>query len=123
MALDDPLLVVSALEVEERLSQLLDGLEPLDPEQVFLQRPDEPFGTTVAFWRTNEGGGTCGAKEADLLLKVAAHVLAAVIVADLQARRDVLTDGTEADPDRLADRLQRLEPVGAVAGMDTDTFG
>jgi hypothetical protein len=44
VALDDPGLDVGVLEDVERLAQVLDGVEAADPEQVFLERPDEPLG-------------------------------------------------------------------------------
>ncbi len=52
------------------------------------------------------------AEEADLTLKVVAHVLGAVIVAKGEAMGDVLGEGAEALAHRLPDRLQGLEAVG-----------
>ena len=52
--LDDPGLVVGSLEREERQTQLLDGREVADPQQVLLQGPDEPLGTAVAFGLAHE---------------------------------------------------------------------
>ena len=53
--LDDPALVVGLLERDERQAQLLDGVETPDPEQVFLQHPDEALGAAVAFGLADEG--------------------------------------------------------------------
>jgi hypothetical protein len=47
-SLDDPGLVVGLPERLERQAQLLDGVETPDPEQVFLQDPDETLGAAVA---------------------------------------------------------------------------
>jgi hypothetical protein len=47
VALDDPGVVVGLLERVERQPQLLDGVEAADPEQVFLQGPDEPLDAAV----------------------------------------------------------------------------
>jgi hypothetical protein len=50
-------------------------------------------------------------------------VLAAVVVAPLQAARHVLGEAAEALAHALADRLQRLEPGGALGGVDADGSG
>ena len=41
--------VLHCLNVSKRLSQLLDGFEGPHPQQVLVERSDEPFGVTVAF--------------------------------------------------------------------------
>src|SRR5260221_9138615 len=62
-------------QLEQGLTQFLDGLEGLHPQQVFLERADEPLGTAVAFRRPDEGGRTGDAEEGDLLLEVVGDVL------------------------------------------------
>ena len=62
--LDDPGLVVGLPERLERQAQLLDGVEAPDPEQVFLQHPDEALGAAVAFGLADEGRRACDAEEA-----------------------------------------------------------
>ncbi len=42
VALDDPGLVVAPPELQQRQAELLDGGEAPDPQEVFLQGPDEP---------------------------------------------------------------------------------
>src|SRR3954447_1449344 len=81
VALDQPGRVVGFPEREQRLPQLLDGLERSHPEQVFLQRADEPLGAAIAFRCPHEGGRTVDAEEGEFLLEVIGHVLGAVIVA------------------------------------------
>ena len=46
-----------------------------------------------------------------------------MVVAEPEAGGDVPGEGAEAPPDRLPDRLERLEPVGAAAGVDADALG
>ena len=46
---NQPAVVVGLPEREQRLPQLLDGLEGSHPEQVLLQRADEPLGAAIAF--------------------------------------------------------------------------
>src|SRR3954447_14890377 len=52
-----------------------------------------------------------------------ADVLAAVIVAQLEAGGDVPGERTEALAHRLPDRLERLEAIGAATGVDADALG
>jgi hypothetical protein len=63
------------------------------------------------------------AEEADLTLKVVAHVLGAVIVAKGEAMGDVLGEGAEALAHALTDRLECLEAIGAAAGVKADALG
>ena len=69
VALDDPFVVVGALELEDRLAEVLDGLEPPDPEQVLLERSAKALGAAVAFRCTDEGGRARRAEEAELVWK------------------------------------------------------
>jgi hypothetical protein len=52
MALDDPALVVPLTKFRKRLPQLLQVLERSHPEQLLIQRADEPFPSGC---RTNPG--------------------------------------------------------------------
>jgi hypothetical protein len=78
VALEDPGPVVRVLEGVERLAQLLDGLESADPEEVFLERPDEALGAAVALGLTDEGGRGLDAEEGELALEVVGDELASV---------------------------------------------
>ena len=69
MPFDQPGRVVGLAEREQRLTQFLDGLEGAHPEQVLLQRADEPFGTAIAFRGADEGGRTVDAEEGDSFWK------------------------------------------------------
>ena len=53
--LDQPSGIVGLTEFEQRLPQLLDGLEVPNPQQVLLQSSDEPFSTAISLGRTDEG--------------------------------------------------------------------
>src|SRR4051812_38315936 len=121
--LDDPALVVGSLERDERQAELLDGLEAAHPQQVLLQGPDEPLGAAVALRLAHERRRALDAEEADLGPEVVAHVPAPVVVAQPQAGGDVLGERAAALAHRLLDRLERLEAVGAPAGMDADALG
>src|SRR3954452_5344109 len=123
VALDQPGRVVGLPEREQRLPQLLDGLEGPYPEQVFLQRADEALGAAIAFWCPHEGGRTLDAEEGQFLLEVVRHVLRAVVVAHDQTAGDCLGEPAEMLPHPLADRLQSLEAGGPRMSVNADTFG
>src|SRR5512132_1962339 len=69
-------------------------------------------------WRTKEGE----AEEGDVALEVVGHIVRSVVVAKLQPRCHVLSDRAEVPAHTLADRLQGLEAVGALVGVDADAF-
>src|SRR3954452_22510088 len=121
--LGQPGRVVGLAEGEQRPAQLLDGGEAPHPEQVLLERADEPLGAAVPFGGPNERRRAVDAREAQLPLEVAGHVLAAVVVAEREAAGDLLREAAEVAPHPLAERLERLEPVGTVAGVDADALG
>src|SRR4051794_37452456 len=64
---------------EQRLSQLLDGLESAQPRQVFLAGADEPLGTAIAFRCPDEGGRTLDAEEGDFFLELVGPVPRSVV--------------------------------------------
>src|SRR5215207_2962776 len=123
VTLDQPGRIVGFPEREQRLPQLLDGLEGPHPEQVFLQCADEALGTAIAFWCPHEGGRTLDAEEGQFFLEMIGHVLRAVVVAHGQTAGDCLGEPAEVLPYALADRLQRLEAGGPCMRMNADAFG
>jgi len=52
---DAPVVVEAVGKVAERLVELLDGPESVQPEQLFLQGPDESLDASIAFGLANEG--------------------------------------------------------------------
>src|SRR5689334_74755 len=121
--LDEPRRVVDLAERDQRVAQLLDGLEGSHPEQVLLQGADKALGAAVAFRGSHESGRTLDAEEGKFLLEVIRHVLAAVVVADREGAGRVLCERPEVAAHPLADRLQRLKARRAESGMDADAFG
>ena len=63
VALAQPGHVVSLAERQQRTTQFLDGRKGPHPQQVFLERADEPLGTAIAFRCPDEGGRTLDAEE------------------------------------------------------------
>ena len=72
MALHDPGPVVGVLERVERLAQVLDGGEAADPEEVLLERADEPLGAAIALGLTDEGGRRLDPEEGEFGLESSA---------------------------------------------------
>ena len=55
MPFDQPSGVVALAEREQRLAQILDRVESLHPQEIFLQGSDEAFGTLPSGARTKAG--------------------------------------------------------------------
>jgi IS5 family transposase len=75
VALPQPGGVVEGGEFGQCESQLLDGGEVPDPEQLFLQRADDPLGDAVALGLAHEGGRAGDPHEADLVLEILRHIV------------------------------------------------
>src|SRR4051794_9085499 len=76
--LDEPGRVVDLPKLDQRVAELLDGVEGPHPEQVLFQGTNEALGAAVALRRPHESGRTLDAKEGEFLLEVIGHVLASV---------------------------------------------
>lgn len=69
MPLDQPLAVVPILELQQGQAKLLPRLELPQPEQLLLQRPDEPLGASVALGLAHERRAGVDPEEPQLLLE------------------------------------------------------
>src|SRR5690606_8316116 len=85
-------------------------------------RTDGTFGATVAFRSPHERGTRLDAEEGDLLLEGVAHVLATVVVPQLQPAGDVAPDRPEVFAHALADRFQCLPARRTLDGVDANDF-
>src|SRR3954452_4961325 len=112
MPFDEPDRVVDLPKADQRLTELLDGVEGAHPEQVLLQGPDEALGAAVPLGSPHEGGRALDDEEGEFLLEGVGHGLAPVIVADGETARGLFGESPEAAPHALADRLERLEAGG-----------
>src|SRR3954471_22978571 len=106
MPFDEPGRVVELPKVEQRLTELLDGVEGAHPEQVLLEGADEALGAAVPLGGSHEGRRTLDAQEGKLLLEGVGHVLAPVIVPHGETARDLFGESAEAAPHALPDRLE-----------------
>src|SRR3954467_11143534 len=109
MPFDEPGRVVDLSKDEQRLTELLNGVEGPHPEQVLLQGPNEALGAAIPLRRPHEGGRTRDAQEGEFLLEGVGHVLAPVIVPHGETAPDPLSKAAEAATHALPDGLERLE--------------
>ena len=122
VAFDQPLLVVTPPELPKGVGELRDRGEMPHPQQVLLQGTNEPFGNAIALGLPHEARRAGHPQECQLPLEVMAHVGAAVIVADRWPGGDPLVEAAELFADALAERLQRLEPIARLGGVDADAL-
>src|SRR5215203_404611 len=120
---DEPGGVVDLAEDQQRLTELLDGVEGPHPEQVLLERADEALRTAVPLGGPHEGRRTLDAQEGKLLLEGVGHVLAPVIVPDAQTARDLFGESAKMAPYALANGLERLKAGRPACGVDADALG
>ena len=120
MSLDHPALVVQLGPLQQRTPQLPDRVERPHPEQLFLECADGALHAAIALRRSHGRRAGFDPEEPDLLLEVQAHVLRAVIVAQLKTCGDVLADRSKATPHGLAERLRRLPARSAFGRVDAE---
>src|SRR3954464_861543 len=113
---DEPGRVVELPKNEQRLTELLDGVEGAHPEQVLFECAEKALGAAIPLGGPHEGGRTRDAQEGELLLEGVGHVLAPVIVPDGETARDLFGESPEAATDALPDRLPRPQTAGPTGG-------
>ena len=69
MALDNPLLVITALKKAKSLAPFLHSGKVLHPEQVFLADPDKALGAAIASQGIDKSRRTGNTQESDFFLK------------------------------------------------------
>ena len=119
---DDPVVVEAAGEVAERLVELPDRAESLQPEQLLLQRADEAFDAAVALRLPHEGRARLDAEGLELVLECVRDELAAVVVAELRVPRDLVLVASLREVHSLAEALDRLESRASQRGADAEAF-
>ena len=123
MALEQPGGVVSFPKREQGLTKFLDRGKCPDPQQVFLEGPDETLGAAITLRGTDKGRRALEAEEGKLPLEHVGHILAAMIVADGKATSNALGEDTVAVAHSLADRLQCLEAQNPESSSHTWQHG
>ena len=122
MSGDEPGFVVAPGELDERGSQLFDGVECSHPQQVFRQGSNEALCYAVALGLAHEGARSFDSQAFDFVLEIAGHVVGAMIVTQLQSTRHPGRDGSEAPMHALTHRLQGLEAISRPRCMNADDF-
>ena len=79
------MMIVATTKFGECLVEFGEIAEAAHPEELLLQSAKETFDAAVAFRLAHEGGGRLDAQEFDLVLKVVAHIDAAMVVTQPQA--------------------------------------
>jgi hypothetical protein len=74
---DQPLGIVAGDEVADGIADLVDGLEDAAMDDLLFQRPEQPLDDAVGLGFSDEGVARCDAPEADLVLEVIGHEVAA----------------------------------------------
>ena len=77
---DEPGFIVVPGELDERGSQLFDGVEGSHPQQVLLEGSDEALCDAVALGLSHEGWRSFDPQALDLVLEIAGHIVGAMIV-------------------------------------------
>ena len=122
MPLDEPLLIIEPQSVMEGAAEILDGLERAHPQQLLLERPNEPLRTPMAFWGTHERRTRRHPEKPEFCLEGLAHILTAVIMPHLHTRCMASREYAELLARPLADGFQCLKTGGPGRSMNSHTF-
>src|SRR5215213_2245060 len=120
MPFDEPGCVVALPKDEQRLTEVLDGVEGLHPQEVLLERADEALGAAISLGGSHEGGRTLDAQEGQLSLESVGHGLAPMSVPNRETAPDPRAKPAQAAAHALPDRLERLKAGRPARGMDAD---
>src|SRR6186713_3511647 len=104
---DDPLVVIALDEGFDDPAGLLQALEAMEPEALFLQRADEAFDDAVALRLPDIRVAMGDPQPGQLIAEGIRDVLRAPIAPHGQAARDVLGEGAEGQACAGANRLER----------------
>ena len=121
--LAQPACVVSLHELAEFLGQILDGVEVTDPQDLLLDRADQPLGHAISLWLAHERRRTLDAEEAYFSLEVRGGVVRAVVVPQDETFRAAGVETSKAPCGGLTHRLQRSPAVWAAIDMEAEDFG
>src|SRR5215210_6681260 len=121
--LDQPFGVIVCDEGADGVSDLVDGLEDASVDGLLLQRAEEALDDAIRLGLSDEGVARRYAPEADLLLEVVGHEVAAVVVAEREAAGGACGEVTELLADGYAEALYGLEAVAGLRDVPAKEFG
>jgi hypothetical protein len=122
LTLQNPVLVITILELDEGRPQFVEIAEAAHPQKRFFESTKEALNTPISFRLTDESGRWLDAEKCDFSLEIIAHVHAAMVMAQLQTVSDAGSKSPEAFPNTLADRFESFEAGGLLHRMDAHAF-
>ena len=115
--------VASPHELAKFPGQILDGVEVPDPQDLLLDRADQPLGHAISLRLPHERRRTLDAEEAYFALEVRSGVVRAVVVPQDETFRAAGVETSEVPCGGLAHRFQRRPAVWAAIDMEAEDFG
>src|SRR4030095_13715458 len=107
---DQPLVVIALDEGRNDGATLVERVEPMEPEALFLQRAHEALDDTVALRLADERWTMRDPEPRELAAKCVGEILRAPITANRESPRDVFPEGAEGMAYALVNRFQRRPP-------------
>ena len=83
MPLDEPLRIIETEPVVQSETKLLHRLERAHPQELLLERANEPLRDAIAFWGTDERRTRRDPEKPEFGLELVTHILAAMIMPHL----------------------------------------
>ena len=120
--LAQPACVVSLHELAEFSGQILDGVEVPDPQDLLLDRADQPLGHAISLRLAHERRRALDAEEAYFSLEVRGGVVRAVVVPQDETFHAASVETSKAPCGGLTHRLQRSPAVWAAIDMEAEDF-
>src|SRR3954451_24909699 len=119
-AFDQPLLVIALDEGANDRTCLVERLEAVQPDALFLERAHEALDHAVALRFADKRWTVRDAQPAQLGAKRIRHVLRAPVAANRQAPRHLFAECSEGHAHALMNRLQRRPAVADLRAMPAD---
>src|SRR5262249_62416183 len=108
---DEPLVVVPQDESADDRPGLIEGVEAVQPQTLFLEGAHEAFDDTIALRLADEGWAVAHPEPGQFRAKRIGDILRAPVAPHRQTASDVLSERAEGSPHALVNRLER-RPAG-----------
>src|SRR5262245_20000345 len=102
---DQPLVVVTLDERRDGEAGLVERVEPMEPQTLFFQRPDEALDHAIALRFADERWTVGHAEPGQLAAKRVRDILRPPIAPNREAPRDVFAERAEGLPHALVNRF------------------
>src|SRR5262249_39922951 len=104
---DEPLVVVSLDEGADDRPGLIERVEAVQPQTLFLERAHEALDDSVALRLADEGRAVGDPEPGQLRAKRIGDILRTPVAPHRQSAREILAERAEGGPHALVNRLQR----------------